>query len=68
MKYCVYADGSTLGQPSGSVCSSGSGDAQLVDEFEIPDENVEVHDNMGLVDLAIVALFFLPMLFGKKRK
>ena len=68
MKYCVYQDGTTVQVPDGAVCaSSGKIDSLLVDEFQLPDTSVEVHDNMGLVDLAIVALFVLPMLFSKRK-
>ncbi len=67
MKYCVYQDGHTTEQPNGSTCQPWDSNAQLTDEFEIPNTEVEVHSSMGLFDLAVVALFILPSLFGKKR-
>lgn len=68
MKYCVYADGSTVQQANDTICSNfNNANSVIVDEFQIPDTSVEVHSNMGLVDLAIVALFFLPKLLGKRK-
>lgn len=67
MKYCVYEDGTTTQQENGTVCGPNKGIAQLVDEFEIPDTSVEVHSNMFWVDIAVVALFFLPKLLSKKK-
>lgn len=67
MKYCVYEDGSTTQQENGTVCSEMKGTSQLVDQFEIPDTHVEVHSNMFWVDIAVVALFFLPKLLSKKK-
>lgn len=69
MKFCVYADGTTTSQATGTTCNPTGidTDAELVDEFELPDTSIEVHSNMFWVDLAVVALFLVPMLFKKRR-
>jgi len=66
MKYCVYADGSTVTQENGTVCPILSNSSDLVDEFEIANTDVTVTSNMFWANVAIAALFLLPKFFGKK--
>lgn len=67
MKYCVYSDGSTDSLPSGSTCEP-KWPLALMDEYEIPDTSIEVHNNLTWFNIIIVGLFFLPAMFKSKGK